>query len=1443
MDEAYKERVYRLVYAVSQFPILRMGVEASVATSDERDDRVASVLGLLWGTGQTRYSHLVMSTLQKANVDEALRRLVDLADLKRVLTTGVQTGFYLSANPSGLRSRSTLQSRRSEALPFMVPESSRTEALNDRLGSANNPLWFVAEAQRLAATTTAFVQKQREVLASTFTELLDRGASEDGREIEQAKADWLLSGAVTDRASMQFLCAELAMAVGLLQVVVLDDPVEGGKLKSVSTNALRFRNAFAGKTTAGEIYEEWKKQNEAHDRVLRVLKKLVEACLLKKDDDENAALLLSIAKIEAVNRVPPNAPLYRGVVGALRDLGRTVRKGVTGGGWSTPTPQGDADRYAQWLSDYTDKLHQLAGKVFVFYLPEGGDKKLMRPGSHLYSSRDGRPGEDDKGVIEGWIGALLNSGVEAAPYSPVEQKAVDNCTAVFERAADMLGIKGGTQKEMVALACNTSGSCLDKQYLKVRDDAALKDDDDRSNALARQLLAYNNIECGGKPTFNRKSVEQILCEQRVHEACRESGAACGATEIMGDTLDERIQGVVKEVCDVPRSRKRVSAECKVPDRVDGDVWKRQDAECVRRILKDGAKEVATCKKELEAVCDDGREGACLLEAIEQRTGPDACLAYDAAEQAREVLREFEELPAEERVVCKKLMELTSDKVGDERMRELAGLLHTKIECGKNKRLLHDGAIDWEELRVYVDTMKGHAKPLPGGLAVSSDEYAACKRAYSAMRRTTPTEDQLVERISTMFDLIEVQCSGMEDVDALGIRRYRHRMLFDKFHELRDVSPIYRKVVGVEYVDWMLMVANHYTEKGWGRDSNVENLGNAIKAMASVLNKPNVYLNELLPQHRTGQEFKTARNADATGTLKRGRLFMDKYVQRYMYNRLAEPVKTTGSASSLRLSLQLIVELNECSFVKEATKGRPDMDVEWKKLFPSESAAPPSVIRNVSPYAVEELNDDAYSRWWREVLVMTLFAPRSPMAFDSLESGRLQKLGAVPWNVLYASLVCISVSSPEIASASTPILQQMSDRRNDAMESDEKKIGELVPRLETYNDAIDNRFAFQVFSAYAQLVEGYMKGERKKPLNVSTYKESAKVKDILDDSGYDGGVLAPAQLLFAFTVGLKGHGSVDRNVFLAKAMYLCAALSKETSGQMKVYAKELKGSQGSRRNSSSTAYSPAVAMAWKALKERQERFIDTIRGYFGSVEEEDAWSKKNLATSFFVTERQDTLLEVMPDLGKQVVQIDAALTLLLTRYNVYNEPIPSSHLALLSELVHVARLGEGKYDARSHSRDDESGLKLKEVSTFGELLPSERLPEDIEELSDYDAALVYEYAQALAHALTAYLTCRATIQTDEGFCRALFYACFPSGTFEIDPFVYCNPTSDVPFTTLFEGDNTNKELRDIRRLNVWALRKRRKGGIHYFALTKSDATDVKKLAAQARIAGFDVVSLG
>ena len=279
MNDEYKEKVYRLVYAVSHFPMVRMKVDAHTNSSNET---ITSVLAMLWGTGQTPHPHFVMATLMRTNADDAVRRLVAHADLRSVLNVGTRSGFYLSDAPTGLRGKATLGRWREKAVSNMIPDSSRTDALNDRLRSTSNPLWFSIAAQNVEMDTAAFLRfQQEEVILPKARALVESDLSQE-EQIEQLQgwfASTLLSnGDVVSRAAQQFLCAELAASMGILQVVVVDDSIEDIRDKRPSTNALRFRNAYAEYTDENEMYEAWFGAMQAHDTAVRVLRNPVDRC-------------------------------------------------------------------------------------------------------------------------------------------------------------------------------------------------------------------------------------------------------------------------------------------------------------------------------------------------------------------------------------------------------------------------------------------------------------------------------------------------------------------------------------------------------------------------------------------------------------------------------------------------------------------------------------------------------------------------------------------------------------------------------------------------------------------------------------------------------------------------------------------------------------------------------------------------------------------------------------------------------------------------------------------------------------------------------------------------------------------------------------------------------------------------------------------------------------
>ena len=512
VDEAYRESVYRLVYVLPQFDVLR----SRLLDTNSASDLVSQLRDL-----NQAQRHQIVSRLLRANADQSVRSLVSSAALKTVLSDGVRSGFFLPHRPSGLGEDSQLSTLRSQAAPLMQISGSRTDALNDRLSSSNDALWFALEAQQLQASDDDFRAAQYEKLIKPkLKTMLDANvpASDARDELERwmygdgSSKPAVRGGAFAARASKQVLCAEMARAVGMLQVYVVDDEVVKDSTtarfslrKPVSSNAQRFLNAFGKDPDTGEdlkegdediVYSNWLASMKRHDRLLRYLTNLMETALQKNPDlkaTESDARLARVASfVYSYSKVPKlgmktssgereeispgafrsSAPEYRGklwdaISSFPSDLVKASSKAlvkasskvydILSGNDVDTTARRDNYRFADWISEMVTHLREMSNMAFVLYLPDassssGSDPppRHMRPGWHSYSKLENRPssGDDDKQAVTRWITALLNSDLRSSPYSSVDTKQVEKCQTVVRRAAEMLGVSGEDASEM-----------------------------------------------------------------------------------------------------------------------------------------------------------------------------------------------------------------------------------------------------------------------------------------------------------------------------------------------------------------------------------------------------------------------------------------------------------------------------------------------------------------------------------------------------------------------------------------------------------------------------------------------------------------------------------------------------------------------------------------------------------------------------------------------------------------------------------------------------------------------------------------------------------------------------------------------------------------------------------------------------------------------------------
>lgn len=1480
MDQAYREKVYRLVYAVSQFPVLRQYVGA------EGNDSVAELLQLLWGAGGTSTDpEMIMATLLRANADDAVRRLVEQADLNKVIEAGLQRGLYLTDTPPGLRwGGGTLRNVRSQAQSAMTLARSTTNALNERLASQSNALWFQVEAQELRSNTSAF--------------------EDDMRPLTTQGVDFFRESRVVDRAARQFLAAELGLATGILQVVVLDE-------ETTSSNALAFRNAYARdlNATPSSVYQAYVDVMRKHDRVLRELHCLTQVALLTstKDAPKEAyeALWASVGNTPAMTISFPGGrtqrvtlsnrtaklptPSYGSIFEMLTGLGKAVRKTMTQGSsefWKSLSNR--SMRYIDWLLGNVLDLSETAGKVFVFYIKsQRTGKKRMHPSWHMYANRDWREGQnnEDDAAIRAWIQRLLDEK-KSPDYSPSENKKVEACTKVVERAANMLALPEDKREELVDLSCRQSGSCLDKQYLRVRDDAALTSSEDRSNQLARALLAYDTIGCGDRQLKNNQHLTQMLCSQRVERACEKTDkTACGAEFFKG-----KVAELTETLC-APESiyRKRISEKCPVPEAIgDGTQLARNDAQCIFDIAQEVSRKDATCLQQLETKCDEGREGWALVQALQKKQTPapspvELICTKDVhdIDLVKETLDALDKRTASQRTVCKKLLQvlkITSDLKLQQLVKTVLG---SYVVCSEAMQSM---SLDKDKLKGFqddVDKLKIKQTKdddkirfwIAGGSVTSYDVYAEFKRNYEKNRIKDMDPDKGVQDcLEAVYTFIEKQSVGMEEVDSIALingrtlSRYVHRMLYPKFVALletaeMDEPPYYVQTIGTEYADWLLLVLDHFTKIKRG------NLSQAIESARIVLKTANTYVASISNGRATSNPTPDPEsNPDSRKGVARRNFFDDPGVIRHMYGRLASSVndanaKPGGVASHLEVDLELIVRLNELT----ATPNWGSDDLAHGSTVLQE-LAPADVLRRRTFNAdtLEKLVGDKAShvKWWRELLTMTSFAPRTSMADDFLQ--RMNEAQVTMQNMsfeqLYGALLCVASSAIEVQYAATLIVNAVQAK--------------LTPEDETARDVIQNleaetkrpKNALGTLSLFANIIRAIMTKDLKvEEIASENPKDTlySMIRSTLEDGKDD-----PAQTQELETL-MKTYRDIKK---LTRKQRVSFARNDSMFNPLKLKQnlKKIGGSVGLAAlfgvgaafgayaaGSAATSYvanSLAASSSWSswlwgssAATIAAEAAASTpvvgaevagavagatagasVRSFWIRLRDKFVKDDGDESNAFFVLQSQSDLytkMQVDDDVARTVLVLETALFMMLMSCGMWDKPIKNP--LHLSELMHVARLNQF---TATNMHDKEVAISLSDANNYSNLLPSNRIKYSNDAtFGDLEIALILEYCTALFAALPVAIAAGGDLDTDEGFAKALFRVFVSDAMSAPTTLAIATPLQDFTHSQLFHYDSskTSKAVRSVRRFHLYAVYALRTK-MAYMPINKTDAGKVEEM---------------
>lgn len=1423
------DRVYRLVYVISLCPVLRQRLAASV---DDSSPSVSNALAMLWGPSQSPYTHQVIAAFRGISTDPALADLVSKADLRNVLATGTRSGFFLPPTPSGIPG-ADLTEIRGEAVAEMVPDSSRLDSLSERIDSSNNPLWFAAEAQRLGNASKQFIKTQKAVVQEyeTFDQLLSNPQ-------------------IADRAARQVLCAELALATGLLEVMVLDDSVttdaKGAPgLAKVSTNALRFRNAYSSEKSASTLYDAWRVNMEAHNKVLRVFRKLMEVAILNVGRAPYDSIVRCIAPIPSIRLDDGRTiyPDYNYVKAKMRDtkfrssILEAVQNVATELRTSFDQLMSPTYRFSEWLIEYTIRLRESAGKVFVFHLPPNNapsKPRVMRPGWHMYAARD-RGNPNDEAPIKRWMSALLNTGIESKDFAPIDLKGVDRCESIFERAADMLGIEGQERDAMRKLACRTTGSCLDAPYVAVRDNEALVDAEEKSNALARSLLDFRTLGCGDEENWTASEpIAQVLCKRRVAQSCNETSLAeCGASTYPGDNDEEKIGNMLKDVCSPKSQLLRRVAECQVADEVGSPERFRDDAACLKRIVSANQRSRATCLTDLGARCGNGREGWCLIRALEGEPSPvsEVCRQYEGVGSVAEMLEGMKTLPPAQRTVCRKLQRITEVGV-DERLRELAVRILEKTNIEEYTEL----NVDADHLTEFVartrqslDLSKDppyDAKWLPEGLLYSPDEYTAFKNAYITDQIMTPSPDASNLRMTAIFDMLDVQSVGMFNVTTqqlasgpYGVSTYANRMLYPRFDDMRTRVPsdLYIRVVGAEYVDWMLLILGHYTKRQDHDDRVKDDLKTAIKNADDLWGTNYPYATGVVG-----------------GVVKRSSFIANPGVFQHMYRRLSDSVFESGRlGQSLGIDVELIVRLNELVVVKQvignaSRKAAGEKYDEFVKELNDGFLNAKDLKDRRFNYAQLRKWDQAWSagnaekaRWWRGVLTMATFAPSTSLAKDhliALENTR--GLAAnMSWTQLYAAMLCVATSANDIRYAEQILVEVM-----------ETKLPRppLAQDVIFENSKVQNHDAPSLMELSKVVVGDYVQDRAPEKIDdtlTSKIRSMLDAKDAKDEASIIFSLVCPRET----NDGSQLEAIEQLNQTLQK-------IRQGTTKKRSTYK-------------SSFLQDNAIIAPFRMFLSPLAWFRENSQtsSAISSMGDEDY---EKIANTLFVTAQQSEMYTLLGKRvqAREVLENDLALLMVLKKYGLYDMKLPSANVSELSELVHAAR-----FTTRAAEGGMTSSIKFKDTIKWSDLLPSNRLNAS-GTLSKADVALVREYSEALVLAVPAFIathdrTTGQPLNRGESMIEALYRVAYPLDV-EKKPRVnvFANAIQDMPDADkLYEPLKTeinalnnvvvkrrSEALDAYQKLRLYGVALDRPNGMLYIPLNEQDRERVSDLITDAGI---------
>lgn len=1466
-----RERVYRLVYVISQFETMRR----RITNSD--DD---GLLDMLWGPGSSVRPNQLFSRLMQSNADAFVRSLLAHAEMRRVLEDGTMNGFFLPDSPPGLHGVSMGAVRR-EASRNPVPTHQKN--LVDRLGSENDPLWFVTRSRNLAQSIEHFLQTLvTNVITPKLSELVKDTSLTDNERQKEARRFFrydVLPNQVSGRAAEQFVCADIALAIGLLQVVVIDDEVSVLQ-QSPSPNASLLLRAYPeamenGVFNVDRLYHEWMMVMQKHDRALRILRKLVHVSNIVEPTYQS--LLRSVQKLDSITiqikgvdeKVEATKSLtsvasrssFREIGKTMQQMGQMGRKMIDkfSDGLSKPLKKKTAPaRYARWLNEYVQAMRETAGKVFVFCLSDDDNGKCMRPGWHMYAERDWRSKESDEGLIKEWMRVLIDSNVHNKPYAPADEARVSTCKSVFDRTAMLLGMvetdKYGTQKltpeaeKLRTLTCNTPESCLDNQYVQVRNDTTLGDNEDRSNALAKRLLEYKAIGCGDEKVAtaadgsDRRHITQILCERRIRQACdKTSEAECGASVVGG------VNNLVTKMCDpTAQLRNRISKECAIVHPITSAKRYNDDARCIKAIATQDDNSEATCYTELLRKCDEGREGWGLIQALQQRKDIPAspvtkicAQTFGNLQEIKDMLDEFDRTSTP--TVCGKLKRLESSTI-DDVLNELVIKVRNldNMQCGSvittpqlDRYNIGAFELSVEQTINSVRVGRDGRNYLPGGVVISPEQY---KHMKSFKRIANLSTDVLQQLLNTVFRFIEVQCVGMGGVTSddimyghYGVSKYVHYMLYPQFAFIvnkKDIdSTLYSKVVGCEYVDWWLIVLDNFTKEATSREVSIED---ALKNSTSALRAKNTFI----VNHASRANEYAAVSKDAMRGnvgVERVELLKDPYVFEHLYQSLSGFASSSdrrrGVQSIFENDIDLIIHMNDVDVIAKMTKrnaGQSEMrrlagtyePFEW--ILTDETLE--KTTRRFNSQRLRSLTTSNVT-WWRRLLTMSVFAPRSSIAFTELQAmveeayTTKDYLSDLSFEQLYAALLCIESSAPDIQFASTFIVKAMGNMVMKKMDRANYK------QVTTVNN-VNEKFAPLITEVMRAFVAQYMyNGEptkKKRDKNERSYKnDKAESKEIYNKIIVQDRFNDQEKAFKTFVQDIVNSYTDNMERSLSELITDARVnLQNKDTARLGIQHPKPQGE------------------SWGSRILKMQMFKQLL--YY-----DDDSPPTDEPRQFQITRDQFKLFTAMRNKGesraKEVLAMDITLQCLLHRYPYMMDDKVIEHVDEVSELLHAARFGYD--DVPNWEKADDLPFTLRPSTTYYGLLTSRRFvwknDDDDLECSENVCKMLANYTRALYAVLPAIIAVGVDrLSHDSGFAEALFRVCCPDPRSQGHIGALANRMADFRHNKLFKDTDDT-----LRKLHVYTIitecyhkdkKQDRKLPVYYFPINSKDEKRIDAL---------------